>query len=129
MFADERRKMLFMWETVLLFLVMLLAIFGFLVLISGILETIFNRNIRLADSVKLRVIVAVKDAEEFVEGSARCIMGKFRDGLVLPDGVVYFYDAGSHDKTSDILGRIKNTVPFIEVVDPRDIDNTLHFLN
>jgi len=97
-------------------LIVILAIYGLFIIIASVLEHFFRKRKSIPDEKCLKMIVAVKDAEEHIEGVANEIIRNWWNTFPLKEGMLYFCDCGSTDDTYKILERLEESQPFIRVV-------------
>lgn len=102
-------------DTLFKFVVCVLAVYGLLSLAASIFS-LFPVRIK-NNRGKIKVVLAVKDSEEVIEGVIRNIiltMDTLREFSA--DGKITVVDVGSRDGTLEILNKLKDTYECIEVL-------------
>jgi len=107
-----------MLDTVLKFIVCVLAIYGALSLAVSILSLIPVKIINVKG--KIRMVLMVKDSEEVIEGVVRNVFASDAVREFSTDGKLTVVDLGSRDGTIDILNRLKESYVGMEVLDNND---------
>jgi len=101
----------------------ILAIYGLLMLVYGIAESMRCRIKGRRPMV--RVILLVRDSEEHIEYIVRSAVRKELAARLLSDAKLTVVDAGSSDNTYELLERLQKTYPCIEVRRIGEIDEIL----
>lgn len=101
----------------------ILAIYGLLMLVSGIAESIRCR-VR-GRRPRVRVILLVRDSEEHIEYIVRSAVRKELPARLLSDAKLTIMDAGSADNTYELLERLREMYPCIEVCRISDMERIL----
>lgn len=107
-----------MSEIIYNILVYLLAVYGALTLIMGIISSISNRINDRNDN--LRLILMVKNQQDTIEGVVRNILtGNFLRKAI-PGGRFMILDMGSDDDTTTILEKLQNDYQYFDVIREKD---------
>ena len=101
-------------EVIYNILLYLLAVYGALTLITGILSCVNNSISDKND--KLRLVLIVKNQQDIIESLVRNILsGNFLRKTV-PGGKFTILDMASSDDTAAILERLKEDYQYLEVI-------------
>lgn len=104
-------------------LIYILAVYGLLVLILSIAESI---RCRVRDRrPKVRIILLVRNAEEHIEYIVRSAVKKDMAGRLLSDAKIAVVDTDSSDNTYMLLEKLQNAYPGIEVFKLAEMDKIL----
>jgi len=101
----------------------ILAIYGLLMFISGIAESIRCRVRGRRPMV--RVILLVRDSEEHIEYIVRNAVKKELAARLLSDAKLIIVDTGSSDNTYRLLERLQKAYPCIEIHRIDEMDEVL----
>jgi cellulose synthase/poly-beta-1,6-N-acetylglucosamine synthase-like glycosyltransferase len=102
------------------FLICLLAAYGMLVLILGAIDLI--RFKIASDRPKVRIVILVQNAQEQIEFIVRNVVVKDYASKILSDKKIIFMDINSEDDTAELLEKLQQCYPSIEVVQYKDKD-------
>jgi len=102
------------------FLICLLAAYGMLVLILGAIDLIRTRM--AGGRPKVRIVILVQNAQEQIEYIVRNVVMKDYASKVLSDKKIIFMDMNSADDTAELLEKLQQCYPSIEVVQYKDKD-------
>jgi hypothetical protein len=104
-------------------IICILAVYGLFSLMLGISETI---RCRLSGPrPRVRVVLLVKDAEEHIEYIVKYAVSKEYAARVLSDNKLMIVDMGSEDNTYQLLQKLQNNFPCIEVLGSDSIDDII----
>ncbi|MCR4435147.1 MAG: hypothetical protein QHH06_07165 [Clostridiales bacterium] len=92
----------------------LLAVYGALTLIISVFSSIYRRSKPENGNVKL--VLAVKNQQETVEGMVRSIFKSDLLHRLVPDNTLTVLDMGSTDETLKILSTLKKEYEYIDII-------------
>ena len=114
-------------ETILKFLVYLLAIYGALTLILCMFGTIRTR-LHLKGS-KLKLILVVKNSEKYIEYLIKDMILKFMSDRSIPIDALTVVNMNSVDDTGAILEKLQKDFEYMEVLSEKDKERVFSNFN
>ena len=101
-------------DTILKFIIYLLAVYGALTLILSILSTIHART--AAVSAKVRMVLVVKDIEEYIEYIIRKIVKNDFLSKIISSNSLTVIDMKSSDETLKVLKKLEMDYECLDVL-------------
>jgi hypothetical protein len=112
-----------MTESILKYIIYLLAVYGAITLIFGILGAVHGRMV--AEATKVRLVLFVKNVEEYIEYIIRNAVKYELPDKIMSGNNLMVVDLNSTDDTFKILQKLKNDYECIDILSAGDKEDIL----